>query len=99
MCTRGRTRPCASFVSDEDQAAIISYEAEDVVASSGLRSAHQVVEFGGDVADTIRRVAEELDVDMIVVGSSHKNLFERLVAPSVSCDLAKAAPKPVLVVH
>ena len=91
--------PPSSFVSQEDRGSIASQEAENVVASSGVHAAHRVVELAGDIADAIRRVAEELRVDMIVVGSSHKNLFERLVAPSVSSDLAKAAPAPVLVVH
>lgn len=86
-------------IGDEHAEAIVSEEAEDVVESSGVQAAHRVVELGGDVADTIRRVAVELDVDIIVVGSSHKTLFERLVSPSVSSDLAKAAPTPVLVVH
>lgn len=88
-----------SFVTDEDREAIVSEEAEDTIAASGVHATHRIVELGVDVADTIRRVAKELGVDLIVVGSSHKNLFERLLSPSVSSDLAKAAPTPVLVVH
>jgi nucleotide-binding universal stress UspA family protein len=38
-------------------------------------------------------------VDVLVVGSNHRSLFDRLLAPSVSTGLAKDAPCPVLVVH
>ncbi len=73
--------------------------AEQTVQSSGVRASDHVIELEGDVADTIRRVAEERDVDLLVVGSTHKGLFERLLSPSVSADLAKSAPRPVLIVH
>jgi nucleotide-binding universal stress UspA family protein len=73
--------------------------AERRVESSGLHADDHVVRTGEDVADTIRRIAAERDVDLIVVGSNHKGFLERLASPSVSTDLAKAAPRPVLIVH
>ena len=73
--------------------------AEQTVASSGVDAEEQVVEIGGDVAETIRRVASQRGADLIVVGAGHKSLWERLISPSVSSELAKDAPRPVLVVH
>lgn len=73
--------------------------AERTVESSGLHTDDHVVQSGEDVADVLRRVAHERDVDLVVVGSNHKGFLERLVSPSVSNDLAKAAPRPVLIVH
>ena len=73
--------------------------ADAAVQSSGLHPDETVVELGGDVAEALRRVAVERGVDLIVVGSSDKGFLERMVAPSVSKDLAKSAPAPVLVVH
>lgn len=69
------------------------------IRSSGLDADREVVAFDGDVADALRRIADEEGVDLIVVGSSHKGTFERLLSPSVSRDLARSAPVPVLVVH
>ena len=54
---------------------------------------------GGDVAETLARIAQERGADLIVVGSSHKGVLDRLLAPSVSKELARTAPVPVLVVH
>lgn len=74
-------------------------DAERVLESSGLHADDRVVEAGGDVAETLCRIADERDVDVIVVGSRQKAFLERLISPSVSTDLAKAAPRPVLIVH
>jgi nucleotide-binding universal stress UspA family protein len=73
--------------------------AERTVESSGLHADDHVVRWGEDVADVLRRVADERDVDLIVVRSNHKGFLERLVSPSVSTELARAAPRPVLIVH
>ena len=53
----------------------------------------------GDVARTICRVAEELDVDVIVVGSHGRTGLERLFLGSVSEHVVRHAPCPVLVVR
>ena len=73
--------------------------AEDTVESSGVRAGDHVVTLGGDVAEKLRRVAAEREVDLLVVGSNHRGIFDRLLSPSVSTGLAKRAPCPVLVVH
>lgn len=72
---------------------------EHTIKSSGIQADRTSVEFGGDVADTLARVADERGTKLIVVGSAHKGIFERLLSPSVSKDLARDAPVPVLVVH
>ncbi len=74
-------------------------DAAERIDWSGLEADEHVVELGGDVAETLREVASDRDVDVIVVGSGHKGLLERMLSPSVSADLAKSAPRPVLVVH
>src|SRR5437016_6703958 len=53
----------------------------------------------GDVASTICRVAEELDVDVVVVGSHGRTGLGRLFLGSVSEHVVRHAPCPVLVVR
>jgi nucleotide-binding universal stress UspA family protein len=53
----------------------------------------------GDVADTICRVAAELVVDAIVVGSHARGGLGRLFLGSVSEHVVRHAPCPVLVVR
>lgn len=95
----GVVPPMAVPATDEPNAERVRDAGERTVASSGLRASDHVVELGDDVADTLRRIASERDVDLIVVGSTHKGLLERLFSPSVSAELAKSSPRPVLVVH
>lgn len=56
------------------------------------------VVFGEEVA-AISAAAEDVNADLIVVGSSNKGFLQRVFAGSVSEDLAREAPRPVLVVH
>lgn len=72
--------------------------AERTLARSDIQADEELVEFG-DVAETVREVAADRDVDLIVVGTEHRGLLDRLLSPSVSVALAKSAPRPVLVVH
>lgn len=69
------------------------------VDATGLERHTDVVDLGAGVADTIRRVAVDRGAEMIVVGHNDKGLLERLLSPSVSSDLAKESPVPVLVVQ
>ena len=96
--------PAATMAPPEASARSGDLEREDEIGAytidaSGIDADHASVEFGGDVAHTIARLAEERGVDLIVVGSTHKGLFDRLLSPSVSKELARDAPVPVLVVH
>lgn len=53
----------------------------------------------GPPADTILRVADEEDVDLIVVGASGKHALERFILGSVSEKVVRHSTVPVLVVH
>jgi nucleotide-binding universal stress UspA family protein len=53
----------------------------------------------GDVANTVCRVAEDLNVDVIVVGSHGRTGLGRLFLGSVSEHVVRHAPCPVLVVR
>lgn len=52
----------------------------------------------GEVVTTIVDVANENEIDLIVVGSSGKGVLSRLLSRSVSHSLIDEAPCPVLVV-
>jgi nucleotide-binding universal stress UspA family protein len=53
----------------------------------------------GDVAGTICRVAADLHTDVIVVGSHGRGAIERILLGSVSEQIVRHAPCPVLVVR
>jgi nucleotide-binding universal stress UspA family protein len=53
----------------------------------------------GDVAGTICRVAADLHADVIVVGSHGRGAIERILLGSVSEQVVRHAPCPVLVVR
>jgi nucleotide-binding universal stress UspA family protein len=53
----------------------------------------------GDVGGTVCRVAAELKVDVIVVGSHGRGAIERLLLGSASEQVVRHAPCPVLVVR
>jgi nucleotide-binding universal stress UspA family protein len=53
----------------------------------------------GDVAGTICRVAAELHADVIVAGSHGRGAIERILLGSVSEQIVRHAPCPVLVVR
>jgi nucleotide-binding universal stress UspA family protein len=71
--------------------------AERMIAESQVRDDEAIVEFG-EPAITILNAAAERDVDLIVVGSNHKGVFERLLDSSVSRKVLHEAKRPVLVV-
>ncbi|MCC5951518.1 MAG: universal stress protein [Acidimicrobiia bacterium] len=53
---------------------------------------------GNEVGPTLVRLAEEMDADVLVVGSEGKNLFQRLLVGSASSYVVRHATCPVLVV-
>jgi nucleotide-binding universal stress UspA family protein len=72
-------------------------EAEAAVVDSGLTDAVAVGELG-DPVEAILRAAHERDVDLIVVGTNHRNLLQRASEPSVSKAVVRESGRPVLVV-
>jgi nucleotide-binding universal stress UspA family protein len=59
----------------------------------------ELVPTKGTPADAIVRLAQERNVDLIVVGSRHKRFFERLVEGSVNQNVLRRAGCDVLVVY
>jgi nucleotide-binding universal stress UspA family protein len=53
----------------------------------------------GDAVDVILGIADERDVDLIVVGTEEPGFFERLLRGSLSQAVARRAPCDVLVVR
>jgi nucleotide-binding universal stress UspA family protein len=60
-------------------------------------NADTLVQFGDPVL-AILDAAREHHADLIAVGTHHKNMFARLIQGSVSEDLVRRSPVPVLVV-
>lgn len=77
---------------EELQAAANEVAAKALESRSGsVRIEH------GDPAETICQVAEEIDADLIVVGTGDRSWIERILIPSVSSAVATAAPCSVLI--
>lgn len=72
--------------------------AQEVAEQSGLADAEAVGE-EGDPAAAVLRAAQQRNVDVIVVGTHERGWFDRLIRPSVSKEIVKTSPIPVLVVH
>lgn len=72
-------------------------EAASVAEEQAPPDAEVEVVFGNPV-DAIQLAAIEHDADLIVVGSNHKNLLQRWFTGSVSDEVVRHAPCPVLVV-
>jgi nucleotide-binding universal stress UspA family protein len=70
----------------------------DVLALDRGVSVHAHVRFGAPV-ETIVQVAVDYDADVIVVGTHGRTGLDRLASGSVSAELARTAPLPVLVAH
>jgi nucleotide-binding universal stress UspA family protein len=84
--------------SDADRAAQERLEqARGYLESRGLQA--DLVATKGQPADAIIRLAQERNVDLIVVGSRHKRFFERLVEGSVNQNVLRRAGCDVLVVY
>ena len=72
-------------------------QARAYLEGRGLRA--ELIPTRGAPADAIVRLAQERNVDLIVVGSRHKRFFERLVEGSVNQDVLRSAGGDVLVVY
>ena len=72
-------------------------QARAYLEGRGLRA--EFIPTRGAPADAIVRLAQERNVDLIVVGSRHKRFFERLVEGSVNQDVLRSAGCDVLVVY
>ncbi|MEZ5411078.1 MAG: universal stress protein [Acidimicrobiales bacterium] len=69
-----------------------------IMKESELHDAETVVEQSGDPAGAILAVADERGADLIVIGTGHKGLLQRMIDPSVSKEILDRTDRPVLVV-
>lgn len=90
--------PPVAVVDHPDAADAAMANGVATIRRTGLVDDEDVVDIG-DPSEVIRRTAVERDVDLIVIGSSHKGVLDRLLTGSVVKDLAAESPRPVLVVH
>jgi nucleotide-binding universal stress UspA family protein len=72
-------------------------QARSYLEGRGLKA--ELIPTKGTPADAIVRLAQEKNVDLIVVGSRHKRFFERLVEGSVNQEVLRRAGCDVLVVY
>jgi len=72
---------------------------EDLAASLDTPVKVHKMMVDGSPAETILKVADEENVDLIVVGASGKHALERFLLGSVSEKIVRHARVPVLVVH
>lgn len=73
---------------------------EEVEALLGERGvAHETVTLLGRPSDELVQLADERNADLLVVGTHEPGFFERLVAGSVSGQVARRAHCDVLIVH
>src|SRR3954452_11317805 len=70
---------------------------EALFTESGVT--HEFEGVAGQPTSALIEVADRRDADLIVVGTRHAGLFERMLAPSVSRGLARDAPCDVLIVR
>ncbi|ADY00803.1 MAG: universal stress protein [Vulcanisaeta sp.] len=73
-------------------------KAVDRAKSLGV-NAEGLLEVGTDAADTIISIANNLNVDLIIVGSRGLKGLTRFLLGSVSEKVVRYANKPVLVIH
>lgn len=87
--------PAGALPTDEELEAMAHRLADQVCGTDpgGVRIER------GDPATTICRVAEEIDADLIVVGTGDRSWLNRLFEPSVADEVVHRAPCSVLVVR
>ncbi len=82
----------------EKQGRDLINKAVEHAKSQGV-NAEGLLEVGTDAAETIINVANNLNVDLIVVGSRGLKGLTRFLLGSVSEKVVRYANRPVLVVH
>jgi nucleotide-binding universal stress UspA family protein len=96
-----RTRPYSGVADPEEEDAHrrLLEEAAGKLADLGVQGTMLERTGSPDAAGAILDAAAELDVDLIVVGSRHRGLLERVVLGSVSGELVLKARCDALVVR
>jgi len=91
------TRKVIKLFREESERALKHVKERIEEKESGLKFTLKSVE--GKAADSILKVAEDEDADLIVVGFSGKHALERFIMGSVSERVVRNSKVPVLVVH
>lgn len=71
---------------------------DGMLAELGIEDAEACIVFGSDPGVAIRRIAEERDAGLVVVGARGRGRIASAVLGSVSSDVLAHGPCPVLVV-
>jgi nucleotide-binding universal stress UspA family protein len=82
-----------------DEALTRERQAAEAVALAQAPADAAVEVVFGEVVEAILSAAEDDNADLIVVGSNDTSFLQRLLSSSVSDELARKAPRPVLIVR
>jgi nucleotide-binding universal stress UspA family protein len=66
---------------------------------SGLGITPELIPATGDPAAAIARLADDVDADLVVVGTREPGVVERLMHHSVSREVARRVHRDILIVH
>ncbi|MBE2900449.1 universal stress protein [Methanothermobacter thermautotrophicus] len=91
------TRKVTELFRKESEEAL--QKVEDLAVSLDTPVKIRKIMVDGSPAETILKVADEENVDLIVVGASGKHALERFLLGSVSEKVVRHSRVPVLVVH
>ncbi|HEY8504002.1 MAG TPA: universal stress protein, partial [Gemmataceae bacterium] len=82
----------------QDQAEGLLRELADELAAQGVAVTDPILAVG-PAGDTIVQKAQELDVDLILIGAGEESRFERYSPGPVAEEVLEMAPQPVLAVR
>jgi len=100
LVNAGRGMGAIDPVSDEEEHQRQLQTARDLIeAFSGAAVTSEYVTAVGDPVETIVALADEHEVDLIVVGTREPSMIARLFGQSVSSAVARHAHRDVLIVH
>ena|SRR6185295_6086092 len=71
--------------------------ARDLLSEQGIEA--ELLPATGDPAGAIVMIADERDVDLVIVGTREPGLVERIMRHSVSAEVARRVHRDLLIVH
>ncbi len=82
-----------------EEAMVREEQAAEAVALAQAPEDADVEVLFGQAVEAISHAAEDEDADLVVVGSNDRGFLQRLLGGSVSQELARKSPRPVLIVR